>query len=353
MYKPSPFLAPLLLLPGILNETGVRLRNALYDFGRITPSRVEAPVLSIGNLTLGGSGKTPLAIHVAEMLQKSGATSALLSRGYGRTSSARPLVLAPGERLDAPDRWLGDEPALVRRRLPSLWLGISANRLAAAQEILRRCRNPVFLLDDGFQHRRFHRDLDIIVLDRTQNLLRGRIFPRGILREPISGISRADVVMIHETSGADCREDLERVVQGLAPAAKIFHCTQPVESLMPYEEWLSGRSLPPDRIASACFLVAAIGNPARFESAVRNREIRVVGRRFFRDHYRMGTSDWRSCAAEAAHLGAEAIIITEKDAIKMADRPDFPVLVAIQKTVVEDQGEFEKLLRRTLEKTHA
>jgi tetraacyldisaccharide 4'-kinase len=354
MYKPSPLLSPILVPAGFLYEAGIRVRNACYGSGLIAAQRVGAPVISIGNITLGGSGKTPLAMHLALLLQKFGATAALLSRGYGRTSTERLQVIAPGESVESPALKLGDEPALARRHIPSLWLGISANRLAAAREILRRCSNPVFLLDDGFQHRRLHRDLDMVILDATQPLLHAPVFPRGNLREPATGLRRAHLILINCAPNAGERsEALETIVQCLAPAARVFRCRQPVEALVPYRDWLSGHPCTETRSPVSVFLVAAVGNPARFEAALRNRKVEIAGRRTYRDHYRITALDWQSCAREAESLKADAIVTTEKDAIKIQKAPEFPLLIAVQKTALEREDEFERILGQVVGTAHA
>jgi tetraacyldisaccharide 4'-kinase len=262
--------------------------------------------------------------------------------------------VAPGEDVESPALTLGDEPALARRHIPSLWLGISANRLAAAREILRRCRNPVFLLDDGFQHRRLHRDLDVVMLDTTQPLLPAHVFPRGNLREPATGLRRAHLILINSPSGTDERsEALERRVRSLAPTARIFRCRQPVETLVPYPAWLSGHPGTQIQSPGNLFLVAAVANPARFEAVLRNRNLEIAGRCTYRDHHRISALEWQSCAREAKSRRADAIVTTEKDAIKIATEPDFPLLIAVQKTALDQEDELERILRRIAGRVHA
>ena len=352
MYKPSPLLSTILAPAGLLYEAGVRVRNACYGSGLIAAQRVGAPVISIGNLTIGGSGKTPLAMHIAALIQKCGATAALLSRGYGRRSTEWIQVVAPGESVDSPAVQLGDEPALARRCLPSLWLGISANRFAAALEILRRCRTPIFLLDDGFQHRRLHRDLDIAILDPSQELLHAHVFPQGNLREPATGLKRAHLVLIN--SAPDPRSDeLENTVRSLAPEATVLRCRQTIERLVPYRDWFAGHPCADTKSAVNVYMVAAIGNPSRFEADLRDRNVEIAGRRAYRDHYRISASDWEACAREAQGLQADAIVTTEKDAIKILKPPEFPLLIAVQKTTLESESEFERILSQIVEKANA
>jgi tetraacyldisaccharide 4'-kinase len=354
MYEPSPILAPLLYAPALLYEAGVRARNVLYAAGWLQVRRAAAPVISIGNITLGGTGKTPLVMHVADTLRKCGATVAMLSRGYGRQGEEKTRIVAPEETVPSPALDLGDEPALVRRRIPSIWLGISADRHRAAAGILQRCKNPVFLLDDGFQHRRLHRDMDIVVLDTTQPLFQNRMFPRGSLREPLSGLRRAHVIIMNRTAGIeDSWNHLEGDLRTWAPEANVLVCRQPVETLVPYEKWRSGAASSNIGMPRSSFLAAAVGNPSRLEAGIENLGVEVSGRRIFRDHYQIGPKDWKTCAAQASRCGAEAVITTEKDAVKISGRPDFPLLIAVQKTWFEAQGELERVLKHMLELWHA
>lgn len=322
------------------------MRNLTYSAGLRSARSLARPVISVGNLTLGGSGKTPLVIHVTKTLQNLGYTPAVLTRGYGRRSIVLSRVLPPGEEVSSPACDLGDEPALMRRRIPEIWLGISPDRYAIGRGILERCPEVVFVLDDGFQHRRLRRDCDIVIIDRTQPLLSNHQFPRGSLREPLSGLRRAHAVVLNgtpETSGSDF---IEKVILEISPRIRIFHCIQRIVSLMPFAIWNGHESgnLSSVQCATA-LLAAALGNPARFLKDVGDLGIRVLDSRFFRDHHRLTREDWHRCIESARRCGAEAIIITEKDAIKIFEPPDFPLLVAVQSTFIDEPGEFERTLR--------
>ncbi|MGH8247283.1 MAG: tetraacyldisaccharide 4'-kinase [Gammaproteobacteria bacterium] len=345
----SEVLSPLLVVPGVIFELLVRARNGLYSREVLRQRRLGRPVISIGNLSLGGSGKTPVVIYLARMLREQGAIPALLSRGYGRLSRKTTHIVAPDPVSSTPVSAVGDEPALVRRYVPNIWLGISANRYEAGRQILQSCPSVVFIMDDGFQHRRLHRDLDVVVIDQTQPLESDRVFPRGGLREPLNGLRRADLVLIN---GARCSSDADPVqetVRRIHPGAKIFHCIQRIRSTIPWEHWRESRNsageLP--KHASA-FLVAAVGNPRRFQSDIRALGIQVAGTRFFRDHQELTERDWRECGMEARQSGAGVLITTEKDAIKLARPPEFPLLVSVQSTEVEPRDEFAELVRKII-----
>ena len=346
MYKPSPLLAPLLFVPGLIFETVIRLRNLCYSAGLRSLLSLPRPVISVGNITLGGTGKTPLVIYVARTLRNLGHAPAVLSRGYGRRFLAVSRVLPPGEEIPSAAYNLGDEPALIRRCVPEIWLGISPNRYAIGRDVMGRRSEVVFVLDDAFQHRRLRRDLDIVVIDRTQPLLRNHIFPLGSLRESLSGLRRAHAVVLNGSQETADANSIENAILEISPRIRIFHCIQKIGLLVPFAMWNSRES---GEVASlettAALLVAALGNPARFLNDVEDLGIRVAGSCFFRDHHCLSRQDWHKCIEGARRAGTEAIIITEKDAIKIVEPPDFPLLVAIQSTFIDQPAEFEQMLR--------
>ncbi len=346
----SDLLVPFLYPPTLIMKGVVRGRNSMYACGLLQARSLPAPVISIGNLTVGGSGKTPLAIYTAQLLQEMGARPALLSRGYGRDHGRDCLIIPPGSGIRAPAGTVGDEPALIRLRMPEMWLGISGDRLQAANRILERETTPVFLLDDGFQHRRLQRDLDIVVVDASQPLARNRLLPLGTLREPVEVLRRADVTVIHgEASGSDGTPP-ENVVRRFCPDGKIFHCRQFIDGVMPFPVWKGrGTAGVVKATLERAFLVAAIGNPLRFQRDVQAMGIEVVGVQFYRDHRWLDAGEWDSCYARARKLGAEAVLTTEKDAVKIEFTPRSPIMVAVQSTRMAEETEFRRLLKSCIE----
>lgn len=359
MYKVHPALVPAVYIPGVAYEALIRVRNGLYAAGVFSRRRLPGPVISIGNITMGGSGKTPLAIHIAQILFRMGLTAGILTRGYGRIRPRDMHILPPEQEIFTPAWILGDEPALMRRQLSFAWMGVSKDRFAAGKALAGRKKGMVFLLDDGFQHRKLHRDLDIVVIDRTQPFASNRLFPRGTLREPLSGLRRCDVIMINGPQ--DPENSVENEIADLMTRAKIFHCRQSISSLVPFVSWRDQPSLKlrrasqnsdegwhaePLPASGNAFLVSALGNPGRFRRDTEQLGIRIVGTKFFPDHHRIKTEDWQNCAEAARRDKAETMITTEKDAVKIGRAPDFPLLVAAQKTEIAEAGAFEALLEK-------
>ncbi len=347
--RPSLGSPGLMFLPGLLYACVVRLRNCFYDRRFFAQGRLPYPVISIGNLTLGGSGKTPLAIHMAQVIARMGRIPVLLSRGYGRLRK-NPLIVKPGERIAFPAQALGDEPALIRQHAPETWLGISSDRYAVGLQIGRWTQNPVFLLDDGFQHRRLHRDLDLVVIDRTQPLLQNRVVPRGTLREPLAGLRRADILVINGAFRSEQADPLEELVRRFSPNAAIKHCVQRIDRLVEFVHWrAAGAAGAPCADMPTVYLAAAIGNPDRFSKDVREFGIEIKGARFFRAHFPLRGNDWRSCAEAARRCGAGALLTTEKDAIKLTEGIDYPLLVAVQSMRLFEQADLERKLQSVFE----
>jgi tetraacyldisaccharide 4'-kinase len=350
MDKMPSALAPLVYIPGLLYEALVRLRNRSYTSSVLTQHHLPAPVISVGNITMGGTGKTPLAIYLAHMFLKFGCSPAILTRGYGRQSSNESFILAPGELIPNSARVLGDEPALIRRHVPEAWMGISKNRLMTGQEIAKQAKRPVFILDDGFQHRRLHRDLDIVIIDRSRPMKANRVFPLGTLREPASELRRSHIIVINGTTDKVDSDPFASEIHDLHKKGQILYCTQSIRTLIPFSSW---KEDPTNHAACAkmqsAFLVAAVGNPERFQRDVRQMGIDVRGARFFADHYWPAPKDWQVCVRAAQSKSVDAIIITEKDAVKISQPPDFPLQVAIQTTEVLNPGALEQALNHLIE----
>jgi len=366
MHRVPSALAPAVFIPGLAYEALVRARNGLYSAALLRRRRLPAPVISIGNITMGGTGKTPLVIYVAQALAKLGFMPAILTRGYGRIRSSETHTLAPGETIPNPALTLGDEPALIRRHIPSSWMGVSKDRFVVGSILAKRDPRLVFVLDDGFQHRTLARDLDIVIIDSSQPLLSDRIFPRGNLREPVSALGRCDVIVINGPFDSPEANSIEADIRGLQTNAQIFHCNQFIQSLTPFLSWQTMASRSPEefshlqypgsRLAAgnlsdspSAYLVSALGNPERFLRDMQRLGIRGPGRKFYTDHHRLSLEDWQNCVKRARQKRADSIITTEKDAVKIDKPPDFPLLVAVQSTEMAGASEFELVLKKCIE----
>ena len=277
----------------------VRRRNLRYDRGQAAIHRVPVPVISVGNLTLGGTGKTPLVRWITQWLLDRGLSVAIISRGYGARQGSE-----------------NDEALELRADLPQVGQVQNPDRVAAAREAIERFGSQAIVLDDAFQHRRLARDLDLVLLDACEPFGFQHVFPRGTLREPVDGLGRADVVLLSRADmvDAEVRQSLRRQVARYAPAAawgEVVHAPLALVSRQGVEEPLA--SLAGGRIAA----FAGIGNPAGFRHTLESCGYPPVAFWEFADHHAYTPDDLASLAARAAQLGAAAVVCTRKDLVKL------------------------------------
>ena len=264
----------------------VRARNRRYQSGALKSHRLEGPVISIGNLSVGGSGKTPFLIALGDLLKQRGIEFDVLSRGYGRATSDIALVDPGGSPRD-----FGDEPLLIARKL-NVPVIVGADRYAAGQFAEQKFGPRLHLLDDGFQHRRLARDFDIVMVNPSD--CREALLPVGRLREPLSSLKRADAVVL--TNDAPC--------DGLL--------------LAPYLVWRVRRGIDlPEPLNGRCFAFCGIARPQNFFDQLRTAGVELAGTRTFRDHHSYTDLDIAKLQELRQRHAAAALITTEKDAINL------------------------------------
>lgn len=351
MVTPSRFvLAPLGLAYGAV----VRARLALYRAGLLKVQQAGVPVLSVGNLTAGGTGKTPLVEWLARAVATDeGRRVCVLTRGYARTDESRRVIVSDGETILADAREGGDEPRLLAERLLANKVAVvcDADRVAAARWAVENLRSEVFILDDGFQHLRLARDLNIVTLDATDPWGGGRLLPAGRLREPLSGLARADCVVI--TRAEQCAD-----IRGLRAAAGRQCGSRPVfisrtfvsgvrEISQAASESLDLQEspLPLDLLSAFC----AIGNPAAFFAQLSRENLGIVRQRAFADHHFYTQRDADELSREAASAGAGRLVTTAKDAVKLHGlRFDLPCYVLETGLSFDEEDVLLELVRKAV-----
>jgi tetraacyldisaccharide 4'-kinase len=296
---------------GPLYGAVVKARNAAFDAHPDRSVRVEARVVSIGNLSTGGTGKTPLVLFLADALENLGWTNAVVSRGYGGRRALDPLGVDP----DSDPRQTGDEPLLMARRLGTRRVVVARMRVDGALRALALEPKPkVLLLDDGFQHRALHRDLDLLVLDGVRRWGNGRMLPLGDLREPQENARRAHALVVTRGSRAP-RAEIEAWWARHGSGGPIFWIDFKVGSV---RSWPGGLlqtlpwSTPPP-----LFAYCALGHPEAFFADLLVAGLPWVGTRILRDHQAVSPRRFLLMQEEARQRGATAIICTEKDAVKL------------------------------------
>jgi tetraacyldisaccharide 4'-kinase len=300
----------------------ISLRNRLFDAGFRKPVRLPRPTISVGNITTGGTGKTPMVIELAKRLTEQGSRPAVLLRGY----MADPSATQSDEALE-----------LARELGSSVPVEPDPNRATAADRVIKQYPDTsVFLLDDGFQHRQVHRDLDIVLIDATRPFGFDRLLPRGLLRESMGNLRRADVVILTRCDLVDpaVLADLDQTIKELTGQPPAAHTAY---------RWSGfagpNGDLPKDHLKDLKVVgVSAIGNPAAFQQMLSAAAAEVLTCHSFDDHHAYTGAELDRLLADARRRGAQAVVTTEKDWVKwrtlLQESGGDPVAVAVLRPVL-------------------
>ena len=317
-----------------------RLRRAWYDRRPHARRHLDHPVVSIGNLVVGGSGKTPVVATVAQMLHVMGERPAVLSRGYARRRPADGVVVvSDGTRVLEPVERSGDEPQMLARRLPGVPVLVSSDRFLAGRLAERRFGATVLLLDDGFQHLQLARTVDLLLVDPAD--LEEHVLPSGRLREPLDTARAADAVLVSGDAAEAAR------VAGTLAVRRAFMLRRHYGALRPLTG--GGEVSPAGRTAVA---VSGIARPERFQAALRDEGWTVVSEMRFADHHWFTRRDVARIRDVAAAAHADVVVTTEKDAVrleKVAAQPDgIPWAYLPMEITIAPTPEFSSWLRESL-----
>lgn len=330
-----------ILEPGY--RLAVALRNQSFDAGLRKPVKLDRPVISVGNVTTGGTGKTPMVIELARRLIAQGQRPAVLLRGY----------------MAGQDRVGSDEAEELSRELgPDVPVEAHPDRVEGARRVLEKCPQvTVFLLDDGFQHRQVHRDLDIVLIDATRPFGYDRLLPRGLLREPARNLCRADAIIVTRCDlvSADALAELDRRIEALAGHPPTAHAVQHWTGYRVDNTDLPADDLKNKQVVGCC----AIGNPAAFRRMLEAAAGEMLKVHTFDDHHAYTAKEVRQILDDAKQRGAEAVIVTEKDWVKwravwdkVGHAPDWPRVVRPTLGVrMEDYAGVDKALDAQLLQT--
>ncbi|MFH7319041.1 tetraacyldisaccharide 4'-kinase [Desulfurivibrio sp. D14AmB] len=337
-----------------LYDLAMRLRARLYHHGLLRRHKMAVPVISVGNLTMGGTGKTPLVIYIARLLEAMGLKPAILSRGYGRQSirgeEGRVVVVADGspggELLAGPER-AGDEPVLLARSLPGVPVLVAKRRVLSSRHAVDQLGANSLLLDDGFQHLALARDLDLVLFSARDLPLGARVFPGGPLREPWSALERADALVITGVDDGN-REQVGRFrhfLQELLPGTPSFIGEYLPVCLL---DGHSGKGMALDKgRGKPWFGFAGIAQPGSFQETLQRANFLVTGFRSFADHHPYTAADMAELIAAARQRRAGGLITTEKDLVKLQPLAgDYPLLALRVALFMEES--FDEFLRRRL-----
>jgi tetraacyldisaccharide 4'-kinase len=327
----------------------VYLRNKLYDWGWFKAQKIPVPVISIGNIQLGGTGKTPLVQFIVEILQRWGYHPVILTRGYKR-QSRKSIIINKLNRDELTVNDVGDEPFLMSRNLPEVMIAIDANRWRAAMEVLKKNPGVIFILDDGFQHRQLQRDLDLVLLDYSRWSRLPFLFPLTSFRDVGCSLKRAHaLILTHREENLPKSEDLYRQF-ATCYRVPIFAGKYRELALQSISDSKSCNleGMKHKNVAAFC----GIAHPASFFSILAKLEMNICWRGVYRDHFAYRKKDIHYISQQAELNGAEYIITTQKDAVKLAA---LPIPREVQwyflriKFTVEPESEFITFLQDALQ----
>lgn len=356
----------MLRLPGKLYGLGMDVRNALYDRGIFRCHSLGAKTISIGNITTGGTGKTPLVAYVASLLADAGEKVCVLTRGYGRENQRERVLVSDGSSVLVDARTGGDEPVELALKLIGKAIVVAdADRVAAAAWVKKEFGVTAFVLDDAFQHRRAKRDLDIVCVDATDPCGGGRVLPAGRLREPFRNLARADAMVITRADLVDAVENVIGRLRSKNDRAPIFVSRMLVPSVVGLAEF--GFSPPTaggwdrlrDKLASdeddevRVLAFCGLANPkaffgqlgAAFDDTAMNEAFELSMVVPFPDHHRYTQADVDSLQRRARECNVHAFVTTSKDAVKLRDlKFEIPCFVVEAELAIDDAHRFRDLL---------
>jgi tetraacyldisaccharide 4'-kinase len=337
---------------GHLYNLILKARSALYQKGIARSYDLGVPVISVGNITLGGTGKTPLAAFVAGVLADNGRKVCILTRGYKRANSGKRVLVSDGTKILAGAKESGDEPFELALKL----LGVSAviadkDRAAAGIWARENLGSDAFILDDGFQHLKLGRDLDLVTIDATNPFGNGWLLPQGTLREPVESLQRAGAIILTRANLAENIDSLKAQVKKIAPHPPLFVSHNKTTRLVSLSGLFTGEleaSLPvpaPEKALAFC----ALGNPPAFFGQLRAEGFGLAGTEAFPDHHAYSQKDILGLEDLARTCQAEILLTTAKDAVKLKELQfSIPCYVVESELVFDDEPALRELILKTL-----
>jgi tetraacyldisaccharide 4'-kinase len=340
-------LTPLSGLYGV----AMKARCALFRRGLFHVHKAGAPVISVGNITTGGTGKTTLVEWIARTLARRQKRVCILTRGYGRQHPKARVVVSNGSQIFSDAREAGDEPLLLAEKLKSEAAVIcDVDRVEAARWAIQNLDADLFILDDGFQHLRLARDLNILVIDATNPRGNGRLLPAGNLRESPDQLARADCIVITRADDVAQAEALQCEIHQLSKGRPVFLSRMKIDGLRRLSSEMNQSSVSTDELKSgpvAAF--CGVGNPESFFAQLRRAGFHLSYTKAFRDHHVYRQTDLDRVIDESTVRGAHALLTTAKDEVKLrslsCEMPCYVVDVAIE---IEDESKLLALIDQAI-----
>ena len=330
---------PLLILLSWLYGLTIWIRNGLFNVGLFTSISFDIPIISVGNITMGGAGKTPMVIFLAKLLERSGYKPGIVSRGYRRNSKGL-VIVHDGKSLLTDVNNAGDEPYLMGKELNTIPVIVSKNRIAGIRELLNNFSVEIVILDDAFQHRKAGRIMDVVMISAYDKLIDYHLIPWGKLREPLRNLNRAQCIIYTNTKqfqNPPQHNNLNAYYTN-PPIASIMQPT-----LMKIDNTGYHKSLP---VNEPVFVFCGISNPNSFIQTVKDVGLKIVGVKKFGDHKKYSAKTIQELSALIKSNKCRVVVTTEKDIVKMPDNfiKEFLFFVIKIDVVFENDSEIIDLI---------
>lgn len=322
----------------------------MFSSGVLASHDLGVPVISVGNITVGGTGKTPLVAFVAKILAENNRKVCILTRGYKRENSNERVIVSDGKTVLADARQSGDEPFELAQKL----IGVSAvvadkDRASAGKWTKENLGIDAFVLDDGFQHLKLKRTIDIVTIDATNPFGNGWLLPEGTLREPVSALGRAHAIIITRSDLAKNLDELKTKLAKIAPGVPVFTSRNRTSRVAPLQNLFSQNENDDALVSKKVFAFCALGNPLGFFGQLKNEGLEIVATETFKDHHAYTQQDISALEEKARSANARALLTTVKDAVKLKG-VDFsmPCYVAISEIVFDDEDALRQIILSAL-----
>ncbi|EKD40416.1 MAG: hypothetical protein ACD_75C00057G0008 [uncultured bacterium] len=324
----------------------MKVREKLYAKGVLPRQSLPVPVISIGNLVLGGTGKTPTVKYLAEFLKAQGYRPAIISRGYGGESRRKVNIVSAGGAVLLSPQQAGDEPYMLASALPGTPVLTGKRRICPSRWAVEKLKSDILILDDGFQHLAVKRDIDIVLFDGTDLAGNSRIFPGGVLREPVAALNRCNAFLITGVT-ADNRKKAEcfgELLQSRFINKPVFYSSIGSYDLRTPAD---ATAISPDE--KIFFGFCGIANPARFHDSLTSLGVRLAGFVALPDHAKYSQSIMDNICAKAADSGARFLVTTEKDSVKLK-RLNISLPLSVLEIRAQAEGAFDAFILESLER---
>lgn len=326
----------------------IRARNALYEKGIFKSFSLGVPTVSVGNITVGGTGKTPLVALVAEILAANGEKVCILSRGYGRENPKKRVLVSDGEKILADVQTAGDEPfELAQTLLEKAVVVADADRVSAGNWARLKFAVTAFVLDDAFQHLRVRRDINIVTIDATNPFGNGRLLPSGILREPLENLKRADAIVVTRANLTKDISKLKARIKEFNPLCPIFVTENKTSNFIDLKNFHvetqieNGLKSEIQNQNPKILAFCALGNPDNFFAQLKRENFNIVAIEKFPDHHFYTQKDVLKLEMKARKANAEILLTTAKDAVKLKNLEfNLPCFVVESKMMFESEKDF-------------